>query len=150
MAKVPVDVWRTLTGSQIRLCEELAWLGKGKPCYVGRAYLARKLGLHVDHISRLTSKLASLGVLRKFQRCYRRQNGGYDHRPCVYTLAPWAVWKFCSLVQAIFKRNRGLTFVSDRTREKEKITVSDFSFVKNEGRKAALERFAKLGRLSGA
>ena len=144
--KFPVDVWRKLTGSQLRLCEELAFLGKGAPCYVGRAYLAKKLGVHVDSVSRITSRLVELGVLDKFQRRYRRKDGSWDYRPCVYKLCTWALWKFRSLMGKIFKRNHRLTSLSDKAIEKEKIAVPDFSHMKNEKKRTLLERFARLGR----
>jgi hypothetical protein len=150
MSKFPVDIWRKLSGSQFRLVEELAFLGKGAPCYVGRAYLAKKLGLHVDSVSRITSQLVDLGVLDKFQRRYRRKDGSWDYRPCVYKLAQWAVWKFRALMRKIFQRKHRLTSVSDKTSEKEKVALPDLSFIRNETRRAALERFSKLGSLASS
>jgi hypothetical protein len=146
MSRFPVDIWRKLTGSQLRLCEELAFIGKGAPCYVGRAYLAKKLGVHIDSVSRITSRLVELGVLDKFQRRYRRRDGSWDYRPCVYKLCGWAVWKFKSLMGKIFKHNHRLTSPSDKTREEEKIPISDLSFLKNEKKRGLLERFAQLGK----
>jgi hypothetical protein len=117
---------------------------------VGRAYLAKKLGIHIDSVSRITSQLADLGILEKFQRRYRRRDGSWDYRPCVYKLCAWAVWKFRALMGKIFKRNPRLTSTSDKANEKEKGAFPDLSFVRDTTKRAVLERFAKLGEHSSA
>lgn len=67
MSRFLADIWRKLTGSQIRLREELTFLAGERWAYVSRDYLSRKLGLTVNHISHVTSQLVQLGVVEKQQ-----------------------------------------------------------------------------------
>ena len=147
MGRFPVDIWRELTGSQLRLCEELTFLAGARWAYVSRKYLAKKTGLTVNHISHVTSQLVRLGVLEKLQRKFRRRNGTWDTRPCLYRVVGWLVWKLKGLFARIFKRkSTGLRSVVGKAQEEEKITLPDFSYIKNEKKKSILERFARLGR----
>ena len=145
--KFPVDIWRKLTGSQIRLCEELTFLAGEKWAYTSRKYLARKTGLTVNHISHLTSQLQVLGVLEKWQRKYRRKDGTWDTRPCLYRVAGWLVWKLKGLFARVFKRkSTGLRSRIGRSQEEEKISSPDLSFLQNKWKRTFLEHFANLGR----
>jgi hypothetical protein len=147
MSRFPVDIWRKLTGSQLRLCEELTFLAGERWAYVSRDYLSRKLGLTVNHISHVTSQLVQLGVLEKQQRRFRRSDGTWDTRPCLYRVVGWLAWKLKGLFARVFKRKpAGLRSCVGRPVEEEKIAVPDFSHVKNEKKKSFLERFARLGR----
>jgi hypothetical protein len=149
--KFPVDVWRRLTGSQIRLCEEITFIAGEKWAYMSRTYLARKTGLTVNHISHVTSQLVQLGVLEKQQRKFRRSDGTWDTRPCLYRVVGWLAWKLKGLFARVFKRrSTGLRSSVGRPSEEEKLPVSDLSFLKNEGRRKILERFALLGGHSSA
>jgi hypothetical protein len=146
MCRFPVDIWRKLSGSQIRLCEELAFLAGEGWAYVSRQYLAKKTGLTVNHISLLTSQLQKMGVLEKWQRKYRRKDGTWDTRPCLYRIVGWLVWKLKGLFARMFKRKpTGLRSSVARTVEERKVPVPDLSFLKNEGKRKLLERFARLG-----
>jgi hypothetical protein len=144
--RFPVDIWRKLTGSQLRLCEELTFLAGERWAYVSRNYLSRKLGLTVNHISHVTSQLVQLGVVEKQQRKFRRSDGTWDTRPCLYRVVGWLVWKLKGLFARVFKRKpSGLRSSVGRPIHEEKLSVSDFSHIKNEGRRSLLERFAALG-----
>jgi hypothetical protein len=146
MGKFPVDIWRKLTGSQIRLCEELTFLAGDRWAYVSRDYLSRKLGVTVNHLSHLTTQLQALGVLEKWQRKYRRKDGTWDCRPCLYRVVGWLAWKLKGLFARVFKRKAtGLRSRVGRPFAEEKIAVSDFSFLQDGKRKTLLERFASLG-----
>src|SRR5262249_26063609 len=130
MGRFSVDIWRQLSGSQLRFCEEIAFLAGERWAYVSRDYLAKKLGLTVNHISHLTSQLVQLGVLEKQQRKFRRSNGAWDTRPCLYRLAGWLVWKLRGFMQRVFRRNpTDLRSSVGRPVEEEKISSSDFSFL---------------------
>jgi hypothetical protein len=145
MSRFPVDIWRQFTGSQLRLCEELTFLAGERWAYVSRDYLSKKLGLTVNHISHITAQLQQLGVLEKWQRKYRRKDGTWDTRPCLYRVAGWLVWKLKGLFARVFKRkSTGLRSSVGKAREEEKVPIPDFSHVKNEKTKSVLERFARL------
>ena len=151
MRKFPVDIWRQLSGSQLRFCEEVAFLAGERWAYVSRDYLAKKLGLTVNHISHLTTQLQQLGVLEKQQRKFTRQNGTWDTRPCLYRLAGWLVWKLKGLFARVFgRKTTDLRSRVGRPVEKEKRTVPDFSFLTNRKKKTLLEHFARLGDHSSA
>ena len=161
MANFPAEIWQQLTGSQIRLCEEIAFLTRGQGwAYVGREYLSRKLGLTVNHLSTLTSQLQDLGVLEKMQPRRRRKDGTWDTRPCLYRLVPWLAWKLRGIVHRLFGRKAtGLRSTVGKAEKKEKITAPgshffaesepaaplDLGFVRDEKRRAELERFGRLG-----
>jgi hypothetical protein len=151
MGKFPVDIWRQLSGSQLRFCEEIAFLAGERWAYVSRDYLSRKLGLTVNHISHVTSQLVQLGVLEKQQRKFRPRNGTWDTRPCLYRLAGWLVWKLRWFMQRVFRRKpTDLRSCIGRSIEKEKRTAPDFSFLMDTKKKTFLERFARLGNHSSA
>jgi hypothetical protein len=151
MGKFPVDIWRQLSGSQLRFCEEIAFLAGERWAYVSRDYLSRKLGLTVNHISHLTSHLVQLGVLEKQQRKFRRSNGTWDTRPCLYRVVGWLAWKLKGLFARVFTRkSTGLRSRVGRSFEEEKIASPDFSFLQNGEKKALLERFAGLSDHSSA
>jgi hypothetical protein len=151
MGKFPVDIWRQLSGSQLRFCEEITFLAGARWAYVSRDYLSKKLGLTVNHISHITAQLQQLGVLEKWQRKYRRKDGTWDTRPCLYRVAGWLAWKLKGLFARVFKRkSTGLRSAVAKPVKEEKITVPDFSFLKNAGKRAVLERFARLGGHSSA
>src|SRR5687767_5671059 len=99
--RFPLETWQKLTGSQLRLCEELTFLAGEQWAYVSRDYLAKKLGLTVNHISHVTSQLVQLGVLEKQQRKFRRRDGTWDCRPCLYRVVGWLVWKLKGLFARI-------------------------------------------------
>jgi hypothetical protein len=145
--KFPLETWQKLTGSQLRLCEELTFLAGERWAYVSRKYLARKTGLTVNHISHVTSQLVQLGVLEKQQRKFRRSDGTWDTRPCLYRVMGWLVWKLKGLFARVFKRkSTGLRSIVGRPVEEEKLSVPDFSHMKNKTKKTLLERFAALGK----
>jgi hypothetical protein len=147
MGRFPVDIWRQLSGSQLRLCEEIAFLAGERWAYVSRDYLSKKLGLTVNHISHITTQLQQLGVLEKWQRKFRRRNGTWDTRPCLYRLAGWLAWKLKGVFARVFgRKSTGLRWRVGRPLEEEKISSPDFSFLKNEGKRRILERFALLGK----
>jgi hypothetical protein len=145
--RFPLETWRKLTGSQLRLCEELSFLAGDKWAYVSRDYLSRKLGLTVNHISHVTSQLVQLGVLEKWQRKFRRRDGTWDTRPCLYRIVGWLAWKLKGLFARVFTRkSTGLRSSIGRPVEEEKLPSPDFSHMKNEKKKSFLERFAQLGK----
>lgn len=140
--KFPVEVWRSLTGSQIRCCEEISFLSRGKWAYVRRQYLAGKIGVSIWQVSRITSRLVEMGVMQKMQRRYRRRDGTWDSRPCLYRLAGVWWWKFNQLVNKL----TGVRSAAPTPCEKEKVTPPDMNFVKNGRVKAILEGFLALKR----
>jgi hypothetical protein len=136
--KFPVAVWQGMTGSQIRLCEEISFVGKGGWVYMGRRYLAGKVGVSIWQVSRITSRLVEMGVLEKMQRRYRRSNGTWDTRPCVYRVVGWLRWKLQNLLY-----RAGVRSGARRAKLKEKVAYLDLSFMKDEKKKGLLERFGK-------
>jgi hypothetical protein len=108
MGKFPVDIWRQLSGSQLRFCEEIAFLAGEGWAYVSRDYLSKKLGLTINHISHLTTQLQRLGLIEKQQRKFRRSDGTWDTRPCLYRLVGWLVWKLRGFMQRVFRRKESI------------------------------------------
>lgn len=113
----PTDVWNKLTGIDARLLEQLAFLSRlqraksptGKAyCTPSRAWLAERLGCHRDTISRHTSKLALLGIVRKLQR--RPVRG--EWQTCLYGICNPLGWKFAGLRAAISRVANRLTETS--------------------------------------
>jgi hypothetical protein len=85
-----------MSAREIHLLDQLAYLSSitaaksptgAAYCYPGRAWLARQLGVSISTISRYTSHLKALGVLRKFQR--RPELGKWQTN--IYTLVGGAV-----------------------------------------------------------
>lgn len=145
--KFPVEIWRQLTGSQIRLLDELTLVAHDRWAYMSRDYLSRKCKLTVNHISHLTTQLKELGVIEKWQPKKRRPDGTWKCGPCYYRVAGWIVWKLRGLFNRIFKKPAGLRGLVSRTLEEKKISSPDLSFLKNKGKRQALERFAELGKI---
>jgi hypothetical protein len=137
-------------------------------CHPGRAYLGRLVGWSVTKVSRLTSKLKKFGTLVSRQPRLLTKDGwitltnvytvplltkervrqlarllGVDlraHMPSRTSQSKKKEIKACvrpviPLLKKWMERGRGFVF-------------PDFSFLKNEGRRATLERFARLGECS--
>lgn len=136
------DIWRQLTATDFRLLEIVDHYHRtyGR-CFLSRETLAGKLKVCERTVSRSSTHCVSLGVMSREQRRYRRRNGTYATETNVYQVLPFLGAK----VRAILRSLTGATRKRTQSEPKRERTVSDFSFVKNEGRKAVLERFAKLG-----
>lgn len=73
----PGELFRAISSREAHLIEQFAYLSNitahksptgASYCFPGRRWLAARLGVSISTVSRYTSHLKALGVLRKFQR----------------------------------------------------------------------------------
>jgi hypothetical protein len=110
--------------------------------YPGRRWLARHCGVNCWTVSRHISRLKRLGLIRVTYRRYRRKNGTWNTRSNIYELLGVVGAKVRGLIQSIRAGVRRSTLTQNK---EKKEGLPDLSFVKDPARRAALERFSKLG-----
>ncbi len=104
----PEDIWRQLSGVDLKLLDEIAFLSRKRAersrsgalyCAPGRKYLARKIGVAVSTISRHVSKLKRLGLLTALQR---RPIGGI-WQSNMYKINSWLGWRLAGIRDMVRK-----------------------------------------------
>lgn len=114
--KAPLDrtTWRKLRGQDIRLLDEIGFLSRLQArrsarrahyCTPGRAWLAGRLGCSTRTVSRVSAKLAALGVLSKLQR--RPVDGRYQTN--LYAVVAPAGWAAAALAASLRRLTYRLT-----------------------------------------
>lgn len=104
----PLDALNQLTSADWRILDELLYLQqrfnavhpeRNPYCTPGQAYLAAKTGISREHVSRRTSALADLGLIRKIVR--RKRHGRWS--TCLYTVATAVKWRINRLLTRLKK-----------------------------------------------
>lgn len=105
----PATLFRAISSREVHLLDELAYLcslraisSRRRAFYAtpGRKWLAARLGVSISTISRYTSHLKALGVLRKTQR--RPREGHYQTN--LYSLCGKATFLLAKTVQQLHRR----------------------------------------------
>lgn len=126
------DTWNQLSSIDVRLLDALGFLSrctaKRSPtgalyAIPGRRWLAKHLGCSVETITRHTTKLRDLGLLKKLQR--RPVTGQWQ--TCLYRLVHPMAWAAAAITGRVTRLARRLSFQADKAsplKGRENVTTS--------------------------